>query len=431
MTQTHLDVIIIGAGHAGLSISYLLKENGISHIVFEKGRVGESWRSQRWDSFALNTAHKLNVLPGDRFEGEDADEFTSAKELVENFEKYVRKFKLPLMEHHEVISVTQDEMSKVFHVEVTHAGNTKLLSANQIVIASGSQNVPKNPDITINQMHHIYQVHAADYRNTNQLPAGNVLVVGSGQTGCQVAEDVIVAGRKVYLSTSAVGRIPRRYRGKDIMDWILDVGMFDIRTSDVKDPSVFTNRPPQVSGTGQYGHTVSLQSLAKKGVVILGTLDKIENNFASFLPNAGKHVQAGDQASAQCKHVIDQYISKNKLNIPLPDLDEADLPDPENQCVSNLLSIDLIKENITSIIWCTGFGGNFSFLEIPVLNEAGSPVHQDGIAAVPGVYFIGFPWLRTRKSGIICGIEADAKFIVDHILQHTRNKHAVLSSEVQ
>jgi putative flavoprotein involved in K+ transport len=191
--------------------------------------------------------------------------------------------------------------------------------------------------------------------------------------------------------------------------------MFDVKRSDVKDPSILETRPPIVSGTGLYGHTVSLQSLAKKGAVLLGTLHHVDGDVAYFKNNVKMHVAAGDQSSKGLKQQIDLFIEEHNLPYPAAEYDEADIPDEEGKCISGITELDFNKENITCVIWATGYGGNFDYLKIPVLDEGGKPIHEDGIAPVRGVYFIGFVWLRTRKSGIIYGIQDDALFIADQV----------------
>lgn len=411
------DVVVIGAGHAGLSISYYLTQHGIDHIVLEKGHIGESWRSQRWDTFALNTTNDLNVLPGDSCTY-PPDAFPLAHELVHQFESYVKKFALPVAEHAEVISLDRNEKSDTFITIVHHRGVEQKIISNQAVVASGFQNTIACPALASKISSDIVQLHGGDYRNAAQLPEGHVLVVGSAQTGCQIALDLLRAGKNVFLATSNVGRIPRRYRGKDIMHWMFDTGMMHIRPEDVEDPSVFETRAPQVSGVGRYGSTISLQSLHRDGAVILGTLHAADAHTLHLLPNARAHVDLADKVSAQIKSKIDLFIKKTNLDAPPPVTDPEDQPDPEGHCVSERTHLDLKKERITSIIWCTGFGTNYRYIKLPVLNEKGMPVHKEGITAVPGLYFLGLFWQRRRQSALIAGISEDAAFICDQVLQH-------------
>jgi putative flavoprotein involved in K+ transport len=261
----------------------------------------------------------------------------------------------------------------------------------------------------------VFQIHGGHFKNEKQLPPGNTLVVGSAQTGVQIAEDLIDNGRKVFLSTSRVGRMPRRFRGRDIMYWILDAKMFDVTPDMITDPTIFENRTPQVSGTGRYGHTVSLQSLHRKGAIILGKLIAADHNALQFAQNAKEHILHGDMTSAQTKAALEHFVTSNNLIAPPPEIDPADEPDINYMAASDITTLDLRTENITSIIWCNGFTGDYRYLKLPVLNEKGMPLHRNGISPVPGLYFLGIYWLRSRKSGIIHGIAEDSEFIISQL----------------
>jgi len=247
------------------------------------------------------------------------------------------------------------------------------------------------------------------------LPDGAVLVIGGAQSGLQVAEDIIEAGKRVYLSTSAVGRVPRRYRGRDILEWLLRVGFYDVKTEDVTDPKDFELKPPQVSGVGPLGHTHSLQSLARRGAVVIGKLDSASGNVVNLQPNAAEHIKFGDEVSRRIKALIEQFIAENQLVVPPPEPDPADEPDTNAECASSMRTLDLEKENIRSIVWATGFTADFSYLKDHVIDGNGKPVHRNGISNVAGLYFLGLPWLRKRKSGIINGTVEDATCIAEEV----------------
>lgn len=420
-----VEVTVVGAGHAGLSASYFLKQHGLQHLVFERGKIGESWHSQRWDSFALNTPNRLNLLPGEDFAGNDPDSFPSAVSFVNFLQKYATRFQLPVLEETEVVKIEKSEGKNYFIVTVSQNGILKNCLSRQVIICSGTQNVKKVPECFGNVSLDVLQLHASEYRNSQQLPAGAVLVVGSAQSGCQVAEDLVDAGRKVFLSTSAVARIPRRYRGKDIMDWLKILGFFDVRTEDVTDPAMFRSKAPQVSGTGHLGHTVSLQYLAKKGVAILGTLSEVERYDARFRVNAAEHVRFADEFSKKVKNMIDDFIKKSELSIHVPEEDAADLPDVDVSCASCINYLNLKEQNIQSIIWTTGFDMDFRYINLPVLDRNGSPQHHHGLSKVDGLYFLGLPWLRSRKSGVIFGINEDAEFITGKVNTYAQKMNEV------
>lgn len=415
-----LEVVIIGAGHSGLSISFNLKQLGLRHLVFEQNKIGNSWATQRWDTFKFNTPNKTNVLPGRENSNSDPDGFCSAMEFVAYLQDYARSLDLPALENSKVLSVDKASDSKSFSITVLHDGKAKTYKSKNVVVASGSQNRKTIPGFAPNISLEIGHFHASDYRHGDKLPEGAILVVGSGQSGVQIAEDLINAGRKVYISTSMVGRGPRRYRGKDIMDWMNIIGFNDHRPEDLPDPQMLKMKQPQISGVGPRGKTVSLQSLAKKGAVILGKMNNAYGDHVDFEANAGDHVKFADAFSLSIKKMIDEFIDKTKMEAPLPEIDTADLPDENADCVSNDTSVDLREHNITSIVWATGYSGDFSYLKLPVFNRDGTLKHKNGVSEIEGLYFLGFPWLRKRKSGIVLGIKEDAKFISEQLMMRLK-----------
>ncbi len=410
MNTSVLDVIIVGGGQAGLSASYYLKNAGLTHIVFERGKIGESWRSQRWDSFRMNTINRLNLLPGAQLSGGDPDAFATAGEFVSSLEAYTAAFQLPILENAKVLAV--EKPSAYFKVVVAQNDVIEEYYSKQIIIASGIQNHKKIPAFANQGSPGIKQLHTSEYRNAAQLPDGAVLVVGSAQSGIQIAADLLEAGRKVYLSTSRVGRVPSRYRGKDIMVWLLELGFFDLKTEDVTDPAEFNMKSPQHSP-----HTISLQDLARKGVTILGKMDNAKDNEVYFLPDAKQNVQFADTLSGKVKGMIDGFLQQTRLTAPPPEDDPADKSDTDGSCASAITHLDLKEHKITSIIWTTGFGGDFNYIRLPVLNKNGIPQHKKGISDSEGLYFLGFGWLRSRKSSLIHGINEDAKFIAEKVME--------------
>lgn len=416
MNNNFTDVIIIGGGHAGLCASYYLSQKGLSHLVFEKGRIGETWRTQRWNSFTMNTANKLNGLPGYPYITEDPDGFGGAGRFVSFLEDYVKHFNLPVKENTSVVSVERSENANFFIVTVLENRRHVTYSAKQVIVASGKMNCIEVPGFSGNISSRIRQMHTSQYRCPEELPAGAVLVVGSGQSGCQIAEDLLDSGRKVYLSTSAVARAPRRYRGKDIMDWLFQCGFMDFRTSEAS-PEILSMKVPQLTGINN-GHTISLQYLAGKGAVILGRMENAGNHHFYFAPDARDNVKFGDQFSKKIKSMIDAFISSQEITAPGAEPDDADLPDEEASCASLITSLSLKEHEIGTVIWTTGFTGDFKFLKLPVLNIKGMPVHKNGITNEPGLYFLGLTWLRSRKSSLICGTQEDAEFICNEVFKY-------------
>ncbi len=414
-----LDTVIVGAGQAGLGVSYFLQQAGRKHAVFEKGRIGESWLSQRWDSFTLNTPNFMSSLPGLSYERLEPDGFLKGDDLVRYFQRYVERFQLPVQSGVQVISVARNGgEDTLFRVKTKIDGQVeKSVMSRSVVIASGSQQAPKIPSFGAQIPDRITQLHSATYRNPASLPPGAIVIVGSGQSGCQIAEDLLAAGRTVYLCTSKVGRVPRRYRGRDILEWWIDMKFLDATYASLADKSISLSAQPQVSGIGRYGHTVSLQQLARQGVVILGRLQGVDGDALVLGEEAASHVHFADAFSLQVKNGVDAYLAQAGIKPPPFEDDPADSPDPQADCVSPLNCLNLGDAKVGTVIWATGFTAEFSWIRLPVLDASGTPAHNRGVSPVRGLYFIGFPWLNSRKSGIIYGIEEDAEFIADAIFE--------------
>ena len=425
MTETVFDVIVVGAGYSGLAASYHLKKHGLHHIIFERGRIGESWCSQRWDHFRFNSTNKLNVLPGDDPEPKDPDLFGSAAGFVSALEQYVRTHQLPVKENSKVISI--EKPADIFVVSVLCGAEIKKYFCRQVLVASGVANEIRIPPLADHVSKRTRSFHTGQYKNADQLPAGDVLVVGGGQSGIQIAEDLINQGRKVYLSTSEVGRIPRWYRGRDIFYWVKELRLYDVKAGELEDPKLLDLRPPHVSGTSLSGRdSLSLQSLAKRGAVILGKLNKVDNENLFFEDNATAHVKFADDFSNKMKRTIDEQISVLRLHAPAAHYDEADLPDLDASCASKVTILDLKENNINSIIWATGFDHDLSYLKLPVFDDKGKLKHKDGIPEFRGLYFLGYPWLRSRKSPILFGILEDVKFVIDKLYECSKENYKQL-----
>ena len=410
--MTMLDAVIVGAGQAGLGVSYFLQQSGYSHVVFDQGRIGESWSSARWNSFQLNTPNSFNVLPGLPYDGAEADGFWRADQLVDYFHRYVNHFQLPVQTGVTVLSVQRGKEEEEFIIKIRRQGQVEeSVASRSVVVASGIQRIPKIPAIRSRLPDDVIQMHTSEYRSPEALPPGAVLVVGGGQSGCQITEDLLSAGRTVYLCTSKVGRVPRRYRGKDLVAWWVETGFVDVTYDSLPDKSISRAAQPQISGLGRFGHSLSLQSLARQGCMILGRLLDIDSGTLVLGDDAAAHVHFADEFSQRIKNDIDAYLSRMNITPPPLEDDPADVPDPEATCVSPLRRLDLEEANIHTVIWATGFTGDFSWIHLPVFDEENRPIHDRGVTAARGLYFVGFPWLNSRKSGIIYGIGEDAQYI--------------------
>jgi len=410
------DVVVVGAGQAGLGIGYLLQQSGVEFVILERGEIAESWRSQRWDSFAVNTPNWMNGLPGSPYDGQVPDGFYRRDELVASFERHAAAHELPVRLGVNVEGVTAAEDSHGFIVEaVDRDGQVLSLCARNVVVASGLMQTPKIPPMKGSFPDTVNQLHASDFRSADMLEDGGVIVIGSGQSGCQIAEDLISAGHRVYLCTSRVARLPRRYRGRDLTEWMNDLGMFDHGIKDLEDPMMQFAAQPQVSGVGRLGRTVSLQDLQRRGVVLMGRLSSVVDGLLETGDALGDHIAFADEFSTEMKRIIDAYVAERGLNVAAAELDPIDAPAGPEVARAGLTSLDIDAAGIRTVIWCTGFTANLDWLSVPVTDDTGQPLHVRGVSPVPGIYFLGFPWLHTRKSGLIFGIDEDARHIVETI----------------
>lgn len=409
MKSIRTDVAVIGAGQAGLAASYFLRRTGIGHIVLERGRIGESWRSQRWDSFHLNTPNWCNSLPGVQFHPEDRYAFSHRDGLVSFFEEYVSRFDLPVETRSEVRGLDAAGPHD-FRVELAD----KVIETRAVIIASGSMSSASLPAVSKDLPDGVLSLHTGEFRNAGELPEGAVLVVGSGQSGCQIAEDLLSNGREVYLCASKVGRVPRRYRGRDILDWWNEMGLLDVSVDDLEDPSIKFAAQPQVTGNDG-GHSISLQSLGRDGAVLLGRLLGFRGGQAMIGDDLLDSVSFADGKAESFKAAIDKYVDANSIEAEEPEADPYEVPLPDLRGSDKLREIDLAERGIGTVIWCTGFGADWSWINIDVFEADGRPQHSQGKGAIPGLYFIGFPWLSKRKSGIIAGVAEDAERIVEDL----------------
>jgi len=408
------EVVVIGAGQAGLVASHLLSLASIDHVVLERGRIGESWRSQRWDSFHLNTPNWSNGLIGMEFHPEEPDGFAHRDQLAGYFERYANEFELPIRQHTTVVSL--DSRALGGYVLNT---DSSTYHANSVVIAAGGMSRPRVPEISQRLPGGLTVLSAGTYRNPATIPDGSVVVVGSGQSGCQITEDLLGAGREVYLCTSRVGRVPRVYRGREIFHWWRDMRFFEVSLDELADPSVQYAAQPQVSGTAG-GHTVSLQSLARDGAVLLGRLQGVEGHILRLGGNLRECIDFADEKARAFKEQINDYIERNGImaDPPLPDPGEPALPDLKGSDIWETL--DLSQAGVSGVIWCTGFEADWSWVHPDIFDDRGQPRHHDGVTISPGLYIMGLPWLSKRKSGILYGVSEDAAHIVQHIESYLR-----------
>ncbi len=420
MNGSILEVIIIGAGHAGLSASYYLKHLGLEHVIFERGRIGESWRS-RWDSFTMITSNRQNVLPGASYKGKNPDGFSKVEDFVVTLEDYAAKFQLPVTQNANVISIEKTEDSPYFTVTVMHdSEGERKHNCWQVIIASGIHSKLNIPAFANTISVGITQIHSTAYRNPEQFPEGAVLVVGSSQSGSQIAEELADTGRKVFLCTSKVPRVPRRYRGRDIVDWMLDSRWADTRADEKSDPRLLSAKVPLLSGIGKSGHSLSLHHLAGKGVSLLGSLENANESAVFLKEDLKENITYADEYASRVKAAIDTFIQKNPLQAIEAGPDEPEIFEV-NPCYGfSVPSLDFAKHDIKSILWATGYTANFDFIRMAVLDHEGQPKHKNGITSVEGLYFLTYPGIKSLKSQLISGIKDAATLITTTVYSSLR-----------
>lgn len=400
---TRHDAIIVGAGQAGLAMSYHLSARGREHVLLERARVAERWLSERWDSLYFQFPNYMVSLPGRKFSGKDPAAFAHRDEIVEFIQAYAKEIKAPVRTGVEVTSIRRG--SNGFMLETPG----EILEANRVVIATGPFQRPFVPEIAKGLPADVLQITATHYRNPELLPGGAVLVVGSRASGFQIAADLEEAGRKVFLCVSPHRRVPRRYRGHDMGWWYSKMGHFDIAVDSFQDGRF----PPSVVVTAtRGGYDADARQLADKGVVILGRLISIENGQIGLAGDAEKVLTTADHAYWEFRRQADEFAVSNDLNLPP---EPADVP--ITQPVEPILSLNLEEHGITSVIWSTGYEYDFDWIEVPVMDGAGAPVQKRGVTSCPGLYFLGLHWMHTFKSGLLSGVGEDAEYLADLICQ--------------
>lgn len=405
----HYGVIVVGGGQAGLSASYYLQQERIDHLVLEKHSLTHTWRNQRWDAFSLVTPNWQCALPGytyvDDFKGTDPHGFMKKDEINEYLAGFVRSVNAPVREGVTVQRVVPRALGG-FEVHTTQGEFT----ADQVIVASGGYHTPIIPRLAERLPAGIHQLHSEQYRNPDALPLGNVLVVGSGQSGAQIAEDLHLAGRKVYLAVGDAPRCARFYRGKDVVDWLAEMGYYEIGvdTHPLRE-GVRDNTNHYVTGRDG-GRDIDLRKFALEGMELFGRLEGLQGTRMQFAENLGESLDNADAVYNRINGSIDKYIEENSIDAPTGERYQPNwLPEQERG------ELDLEAAGITSIIWCIGFSPDFTWVEAPVFNGRGHPGHQRGVTAQPGLYFLGLPWLYTWGSGRFSGVAKDARYLVDRI----------------
>ncbi|WP_031464278.1 flavin-containing monooxygenase [Sciscionella sediminilitoris] len=413
MPNQEVEVLVVGGGQSGLAMSEHLSDCGLPHLVLERDRIAERWRSERWDSLVANGPAWHDRFPGLEFGDIGPDDFASKDQIAEYFEAYAEKIAAPIRTGVEVTSVRRKSGQHGFRVETSEG----TIDARFVVAATGPFQRPVIPPI-IPADAGPEQLHSSSYRNPEQLPEGAVLVVGAGSSGVQIAEELRRSGRSVYLSVGPHDRPPRRYRGRDFVWWLGVLGKWDAETP----PRGAEHVTIAVSGA-RGGHTVDFRALADLGINLVGLTSSFDNGTIRFAPDLGTNIANGDANYLSLLQEADAYVERYGLD--LPEEPEAHELGPDPECVTDpMLELDLAAAGVTSIVWATGYAVDYGWLQVDALDEQGRPAHRRGISTEPGVYFLGLPWLARRGSSFIWGVWHDAKFVADHIaIQSTYQRH--------
>jgi putative flavoprotein involved in K+ transport len=404
-----IDTLVVGAGQAGIAMSEHLGKAGIPHLVLERQRVAESWRSARWDSLVANGPAWHDRFPGMEFSGASPDDFIPKEKVADYFVAYAEMLKAPIRAGVDVKNVEKLTGRPGFRVETSKG----TIEAKNVVVATGAFHTPIIPEL-VPRAAGIHQIHSHDYRNPAQLPDGAVLVVGAGSSGGQIADELQRAGRRVYLSVGPHARPPRAYRGRDYCWWLGVLGKWDVAAPNPGAQHVTIS----VSGA-RGGHTVEFRRYASHGMTLVGMTTSYKDGVMHFAPDLADNLRKGDADYMSVLDEADAFAARNGLD--LPQEPEARVIDPDPACVTDpILTLNLKDAGVTSIIWATGYAFDYGWLGVGAFDETGKPKHQRGVSTEPGLYFLGLPWQSRRGSSFIWGVWHDARYLADQIgIQHS------------
>jgi putative flavoprotein involved in K+ transport len=403
MPIERIETLIIGGGQAGLTMSHRLKQRGLAHLVLERHRIAERWRSERWDGLRFQFPNWAVRLPDFPFPHADPDGFATTGEIVDFIVAYADFIAAPIRCGVSVTALRCRDGGPGFVAETPDGP----IEADNVIVATGPYQRPAMPDLLRDDS--IFQVHASRYLNPDQLPPGAVLVVGSGASGAQIAEELLRAGRPVYLSVGRHSRLPRRYRGRDLIWWLSAMGL-DQTPVEQRDPRRLL---PVISGA-YGGHTIDFRRFAADGITLLGRIQAARDGILDFADDLTDSLANGDTIYATFLDMADAHIERHALDMPEEVAARTRLAEPP--CVTEpLRRLELSADNIGAVIWATGYGVDFGWIDIPVLDPRGEPIHRHGIAGVPGLYWLGLQWLSKLSSSFLSGVGDDAIVIADHI----------------
>jgi putative flavoprotein involved in K+ transport len=402
----HYPVIIIGGGQAGLSLSWYMAQHNIGHLVLERGVAFHAWKHQRWDSFCLVTPNWQCQLPGYSYAGKEPHGFMVKSEIIDFVEGFRDSFDPPILEGVEVTHLTRKPTH--FALETTAGAFT----AGAVCIATGGYHTPITPRMAERLPPRITQLHANEYRNPAQLPPGAVLVVGTGQSGCQIAEDLHLAGRQVHLCVGGAPRVSRFYRGRDVVDWLQDMGHYDLTVADHPMQEGVRGKANHYVTGRDGGRDIDLRKFAMEGMQLHGHMENVSGETIGFSDDLKRNLDEADRVNERIKDSIDQFIAKQNIAAPEESRYIPLWHPPAQDPPVNLASAD-----VNTIIWCVGYAPDFSWVHVPVFTGRGAPTHLRGVTAVPGMYFLGLPWLNSWGSGRFAAIARDSEYLANHIAE--------------
>jgi len=402
--QEHYDTVVIGGGQAGLAMSAVLKQHGREHVVLERGRLGGRWRTERWDSLRFQFPNWALELPGYAYSGDDPHGFAHWREILGILEDYAASIQAPVREHTEVTRLHAADGELVLSVP------NGSIHARRVVVATGPFQKPHIPKFFRDIAPSVFQTDPTRYRRPEDLPEGAVLVVGSGASGAQIADELLRAGRAVFLSVSRHRRVPRRFRGKDVWWWLDQMG----RLTQTIDTLPGRQWPPGIVVTGiGGGYDVDVRQMANDGIRVVGRVLGVSDGRLTVARNANEVLDEADGVCAGFVAAAREFAAANPgLELSA---EEGTGPEALPSRITEVESVDLRREKVTAIVWATGYGYDYGWLSAPVLDDQGRPLQQRGISPVPGLYFLGLHWMHSIKSGLLSGVGMDARYIADHM----------------
>ncbi len=409
--NAHVPVVVIGGGQAGLSVSWYLGQAGVEHLVVEADTAVHAWADKRWDNFTLVTPNWHCTLPGYSYDGPDPDGFMTRDEVVEWLHGWLQTFEPPLVEHTKVTRLQRLSGDR-FELTLDGPDGMRSLTCDQAVIATGGYPLPVVPPFASSLDPAVHQVHSEEYFKPEQLPDGAVLVVGSGQSGTQIAEDLHLAGRQVHLAIGNAPRVARFYRGRDCMTWLSDMGLYDTPTQEYPGGRAAQEKTNHYVTGRDGGRDIDLRRFAVEGMKLYGVLSDGKDSTLRFAPTLTAALDRADAVYNSICGDIDRHIDKHGIDAP-----EASRYEPVWSPEVDPTELDLAVEGVTSIIWAIGYRPDYRWIEASAFDGGGRPMQTRGITEVPGLSFVGLPWMHTWGSGRFLGIDRDARYVAEHVVE--------------